>query len=173
MFRAALGFVAVACAIAGWYAANDVLERSQPGYCLTQNRYIPDEEFIQAAVALYEWEASRRNIYYDPAKVGSNQYLPLDNGGFHSWERMRKRPDCCAVYRGGTVPLVSRILGQQKIEVALYLKPEKPGDGFLSFSFDVCGKLLPSAWGYNLPANILLYDHELTTSNYEALIGTK
>ncbi|WP_349573592.1 hypothetical protein [Azotobacter salinestris] len=154
---------------AGAYGIGRALDRNPPGYCSAQGRFIPDKEFIYAAIAIYEWEATRRGIHYFHTQLRETRKDPSDNDGYRAWATMRTRQDCCSAGRDTSV--LNRVLQQQVVEVQLYSRPGMPGDAFLPFAFDICGKLLVHEWGYHFPANILR-GRELTIANVSEVLAS-
>lgn len=84
---------------------------------------------------------------------------------YESWQRSRVLPDCCRVSRTKTKSLVRKLLGKQEVDVTLILDRRNPGDRYLPFTFDVCGRLLSNEFGFKLESS-----GDVTTSNYEEFI---
>lgn len=137
-----------------------------PGYCREQQRYIPDEEFIKASVAILEWDMNRIVTYQDGTKKKRKDYSYYQELDFDP-----KNPNCCSVgwaYTGDILERsLKRILGWQ--EVYLRLTPKAGGkrssyaDTLYHFKYSICGELLDSSIG-----------HEgITTSNYLEITTNK
>jgi len=132
-----------------------------PGHCAAKQKYISDEEFIRASVALLEWEMSRAVVYPDGTKKKRKDVLNV----YKKMDFDPTKPNCCWVDRGHTHSIFRRILGWQEVLVRLNPKTSKGpvqymGDSFIPLQYDVCGKLLD---GLGLPET---GHEEITTANY-------
>ena len=127
------------------------------GYCTAQKRYIPDQEFIRTAIALYEWDMNRDYKNYPNGttskKKNDTKY------GYAIWEESRDKSECCSVFRKQST--LNRIFQQQEIEVTLVIDKKNKGDSQLPFLFDTCGKLLPHEYGFYVGE-----EYGFTTRNY-------
>lgn len=143
-----------------------------PGYCAAQQRYIPDEEFIQASATLFEWDMNRTIVYQDGRKKKrkdvhyENVSKKLD---FDS-----KSPNCCLIERENTNPIYTRLLGWQ--EVSVRLNPETstrpiqfPTDNIIRLTYNVCGKLL----NYDFTYYPYEGHKEITTTNIFTITNPK
>ena len=147
----------------GWLAVNQRLDAMPPGYCVAQQRYIPDQEFIQTAVALYEWDMNRDRKDLQSGKISKKK---IDRAiEYRMWQRSRSGPGCCFVNRAGTESAISRMRGSQQVEVVLMTNQDSKGDSQVRFAFGVCGDLLPHEFGFHLPSTLAV-----STRNYQTLI---
>lgn len=147
----------------GWWAANQRLGQNPPGYCVAQQRYIPDQEFIQTAIALYEWDMNRMRKNVQSGIISKKK---VDHAlDYQMWEQSRSGPSCCYVNRAGTESVISRMLGSQEVEVAFIIDQHNRGDSQVPFAFNICGDLLPHEFGFRLPSGLAV-----TTRNYQTVL---
>lgn len=161
-----IGSVIIALVSYGSYVIYGLITQHPPGYCAAQKRYISDEEFVRTAIAIYEWDMSRDRKHFPGGRISKKKDDYKDQ--YQKWEHYRNQSECCSVYRGNTQSIFRRMFGWQEVEVTLYLNPESRGDSQLTFSFDVCGKLLPHEFGFSPESG-----YEFTTSNYQELTNQK
>ena len=121
---------------------------SPPGYCREQDRYIRDEEFVRATIAITYRDMELENKLYAEGTIAKRK----DSASMYkNWDFDPRNPNCCAVLREGTRSAFNRIFGLQEIEVLLNPRtntlPVDAGDHQLRFRWDVCGMLRDSAIG--------------------------
>jgi len=150
----------------GLYTVQRLLDENRPGYCAAQKRYIPDEEFIGTAVALYEWDLNRERQRHPDGKISKKRDDP--NELYDTWQNSRHRGDCCEVGRAKTESFLNRLFGWQEVEVTLHIDPENRWGSHKLFAFDICGKLLPHEFGFKLETG----HGQITTTNHRALTST-
>ena len=120
------------------------LTADPPGYCSAQQRYISDAEFIKTVGLLVERDMkSVSSTYPDGRKVsGKEKYVKWSEG----WADLDpKDPKFSTVRREKTHSIFNRMFGLQDVDV--WIGPELPNLGVLSFHFDVCGNLWESDIG--------------------------
>lgn len=137
-----------------------------PGYCRAQQRYISDDEFLKASVALLNWDMNRTVLLY-PQRIEKKRKDV--SGVYKEIDFDSKNANCCSV--GRTQPtFFERVWNGQKIFVRLNPKTSKGpvdrmGDGFFELEYSVCGRLVDSSLG--IPdAN----HDDITTTNYFEII---
>lgn len=161
-----LGTVVIIAAVVGWFLIDKRLEQNPPGFCVAQQRAIPDSEFVRTAVALYEWDMNRSSRVYPSGKLIRRRDDP--GTGYDVWEKFgRSDPECCHVYRQDTKSVFARLFDSQEIEVDIIPDQERRGDGGVPFTFSVCGDVLPHDFGFHPPIRTI------TTRNYQELTVIK
>jgi Arc/MetJ-type ribon-helix-helix transcriptional regulator len=135
---------------------SKLMEENPAGYCVSQKRYISDDEFIRAAVALYEWEWRAQQISYPEGDKSSRmeRYPEV----YQRWAKNKDSGKCCAVDREKSISMVNRALGRQEIYVYL----NSGGDGPVPVRFDICGAALAAEFGYHPSTRNMA----ITTRNY-------
>ncbi len=131
-----------------------------PGYCRAQHRFISDEEFLKASVALLEWQIDRVVTVYPSGEKMSGR------DAFKVPDFNPANPNCCSVGREVSSSIFDRYFGLEEVEVRLNPKTsEKPvsrmGDGFIQYTYNVCGELQTSSFGHPTSGRTMV-----TTDNY-------
>ncbi len=124
-----------------------------PGYCRAQQRYITDEEFIRASVALLDWYMNLEVETYPERKKGKakdmlNIYNDID---FNPNKRSGWRVSSTDSYGENLQNRFRRLLGWQEVYVTWHIKthttPRDIDTSNMGFRYSVCGELLDSSMG--------------------------
>lgn len=135
-----------------------------PGYCRAQQRYIPDDEYLKTAKALFEWDLNRDRKYPNGTLIKKKDHVSF----YEYWELTRNHSDCCNVDREETESLFNRMFNLQEVLVILYTGGIH-GDNQAWFFFDVCGTQIPSDFGFWYYGG----NKAVTTKNYQEFINEK
>lgn len=111
-----------------------------PGFCVAQNRFIPDGELTQTSLALLEFQRNQDKLRWNTDPKLYENYIK----SYEILQQNRKRDGFIEVDRSDTHSIFSRLLGYQQIQVILNANS---GDGQIRFYYNVCGKLLHSEIG--------------------------
>ncbi|HKB59202.1 MAG TPA: hypothetical protein VKC56_04065 [Gallionellaceae bacterium] len=119
-----------------------------PGYCRAQHRYIPDDEYLKASIALLYWDMNRITTTYPEGRKVKKKDIYYKGIDFDP-----KNPNCFFVTRGQET-VIDQLLGRQTVFVFLNPRTSKGpvtsmGDSFYDFDYSDCGELLSS--GISLP----------------------
>lgn len=117
------------------------------GYCRAQDRYIRDDEFLNATIAMFDRYMNEEVVVPDGRKIKHK-----DSSDWHrKIDFDAKNPSCCLVRREETNPVLNRMFDLQKVDVWLNSMTSTQsitlGDNRIRFYFDVCGNLLDSDIG--------------------------
>lgn len=132
------------------------MQQNPAGYCVSQKRYIFDDEFIHTATALYDWEWRQPQISYPDGVVSSR--MERYPAVYQKWKQNKDLGKCCTVHREETNSVFNRIFGWQEIYVYL----NSGGDESIPMRFDICGTVLKAEFGYSPPTRYA----PITTKNY-------
>lgn len=124
-----LGLSIVSVAI---FLAYKAAVATPAGYCLAENRFLSDAEFIRIAITLREEDWQRRG--------GKDKFV-------HSGKDFDiKNKNCCRVIRKDTYPILNRMFGRQEISVELNNETSTHDINGANlndrFFFNTCGNLL-------------------------------
>jgi hypothetical protein len=121
--------------IAYWY-----FTAPPPGFCVAQNRFIPDGELTQTSLVLLEFQRNQDKLRWNTDPKLYENYIK----SYEILQQNRKRNGFIELDRSDTHSIFSRLLGYQQIQVILNANS---GDGQIRFYYNVCGKLLHSEIG--------------------------
>ena len=134
----------------GTYATFKTVTADAPGYCRAQGRYIEDNEFVAATIAIVERD---RELTDPPDADGKREKRKNSRAVYQNWDFDAGNENCCYVSRKDTFPIVKRLFGFQQVVVFINPKthtlPVFGSDHQLLFFWDVCGGLMDSS--INLP----------------------
>jgi hypothetical protein len=138
-------FISAACLTA--YLGYKFVTADPPGYCRAQDRYIGDEEFLKATIAITNRNMEEPTRYPDGKIVKNKEVAPM----YKNRDFDPKNPNCCVVLRSRTHSDFNRVFGLQEIEVVLNSRTSTEsvmaGDHKQRFRWDVCGNLWDSDIG--------------------------
>ncbi|MHB8921547.1 MAG: hypothetical protein ACYC3N_11050 [Halothiobacillus sp.] len=109
------------------------------GYCQSQGRYIPNEEFINTAKDLFEWRVYHRIKCERPGEFCG---CGVDSPGYKYFDKRRYSSDGYYFYRYSEHhPIWAKLIGKEEIVLSLFVG-ECGSDGIVYFYFDKCGHLV-------------------------------
>jgi len=142
----ALGTISAICLLG--YFSYKLLSMDPAGYCRAQDRYITDEEFLKATIAIYDRNGDRDVMAPGGKIVGK---LKDHRNLYKNADFDRSNPNCCLVMREETHFIFNRLFGLQDVVVALNSRTGTSdvelGDNQIRFFYDVCGRLWDSYIG--------------------------
>jgi hypothetical protein len=129
------------------YLGYKFVTADPPGYCRAQDRYITDEEFLKATIAIFDRDMNQEYVSTDGRRIkwkdSSEWHRKIDFDA--------RNPNCCIVRREETHSVFNRMFGLQDVDVWLNSRtstlPILLGDNHVRFHFDVCGYLWDSEIG--------------------------